>query len=227
MALAGSVLAEDTWVQSGSITLDYTNAPRHVEGDATLYNYLYGVFQQGGSLTFATSITWDGTNCNAYQSILHVGRGTYGGTATGFSIYANGGPNLIVTERENTGSEHEATIKMIEDVANDVIITLTGLPETGSATASITINGEKQSVKNLTWDNMAWDTSENEADRLKERIKYSLGQKAPGYSDNLIRNLTIDSMTVTYTAAPSIPEPATATLSLLALCGLASRRRRK
>ncbi len=32
---------------------------------------------------------------------------------------------------------------------------------------------------------------------------------------------------VTFSAAPTIPEPATASLSLLALCGLAARRRRK
>ena len=34
-------------------------------------------------------------------------------------------------------------------------------------------------------------------------------------------------MSISVTALPSVPEPATATLSLLALCGLAARRRRK
>ena len=39
--------------------------------------------------------------------------------------------------------------------------------------------------------------------------------------------ITVSEIGLSYTAAPPVPEPATATLSLLALAGLAARRRRK
>lgn len=42
---------------------------------------------------------------------------------------------------------------------------------------------------------------------------------------NVMSNLAISG--VVSTAAPAVPEPATATLSLLALAGLCARRRRK
>ena len=44
---------------------------------------------------------------------------------------------------------------------------------------------------------------------------------------NIGTQLNVGSVAFTATGTPAIPEPATATLSLLALCGLASRRRRK
>jgi hypothetical protein len=39
--------------------------------------------------------------------------------------------------------------------------------------------------------------------------------------------ISISGLNITYSVAPAVPEPATATLSLLALAGLAARRRRK
>lgn len=39
--------------------------------------------------------------------------------------------------------------------------------------------------------------------------------------------INISNIGLSYTAAPAVPEPTTATLSLLALAGLAARRRRK
>ena len=44
---------------------------------------------------------------------------------------------------------------------------------------------------------------------------------------NIGTRLTVSNVVFTATGAPAIPEPATATLSLLALAGLASRRRRR
>ena len=64
--------------------------------------------------------------------------------------------------------------------------------------------------------------------------KYSIGNKVPGYNTGangiLDSGSKIANLSVSYTAAPaapSVPEPATATLSLLVLAGLAARRRRK
>lgn len=85
-----------------------------------------------------------------------------------------------------------------------------------------TLGGVTSDAKTL--GTVSWDASE------AERNKYSIGIKAPGWDSGATglndSGCKIANMTIAYTAAP-IPEPTTATLSLLALAGLAARRRRK
>ena len=70
---------------------------------------------------------------------------------------------------------------------------------------------------------VTWHTTDS-----TENEKYSIGMKAPGWTtENLASNsVLLKSASATVTTY-TIPEPATATLSLLALAGLAGRRRRK
>lgn len=221
MALAGVAVGA---VESGSYTL---KTDQWTTGDSTLYDYLNGVFNEGGTLTFDLVVSYTGSNCNAYQALLHVGA-----VDTGFSIYANGGPHVIVSEKHDTSDVHELQATGAEFAAkenNTLTVTLTGIAK-GTAAVSFTLNGveyandtvnEKgqKDVLDLTWDSMNWSTTE------AERNKYSVNCKAPGYgSAQVAQSTRLVSGSATYTA---IPEPTTATLSLLALAGLAVRRRRK
>ncbi len=210
MALAGIAAAA---VESGSYTLKMDN---WTTNDATLYNYLNGVFNEGGTLTFDLVVNYTGNNCGAYQTLLHVGQYN-----TGFSIYANGGPNIIVSEKHNTDVKYELSDVIFETGDNTISVTLTGIAQ-GQAAVSF-VKGDKTyaagSTSNLSWSAMGWNTTNGEAH------KYSVNYGAPGYSTLTPATVTkLVSGSATYQAAP---EPATATLSLLALAGLAARRRRR
>ncbi len=230
LALAGvAAAAEPTWsyddptIQAGSYTLKMDN---WTTGDSTLYDYLYGVFVEGGTLTFNLNINYTGSNCGYYQALLHVGK-----KDTGFSIYANGGPNLIVSEKHNTGVGYEFSTDM--GTGDHVVtITLQGDATTRKADVSVVVDSgtELTKVDSLDWAKMEWDTASGEA------AKYSINNVAPGwenYNDNnkAANSTTLQSGSVAYTVGTGkaylVPEPATATLSLLALAGLAARRRRK
>ncbi len=221
LALCGVAAAAEP-VQSGTITLDYTNAPKIVTDDATLYNYLYGTFNEGGTLTFALTLQREGNSVSHYQTILHIGA-----EGKGLTLGVNGSSHLMFGEgAEGTngfGDAHElmsADLKVGSGEAgtNYVVYTLK-FKETGKASASITLNNTEYAMNDMLWSTIAMSP---EAEHYN---KYTLGYRGPGWDGGLpMANISTDSMLVTYTA---IPEPATATLSLLALCGLAARRRRK
>ena len=233
MALAGVASAaewvyETPTITSGSYELKMDN---WTTGDSSLYGYLYGVFVEGGTLTFNLGINYTGTNCGHYQALLHVGQQN-----TGFSIFANGGPNIIVSPKHATNDAYELSTNLGTG-SSTVAITLAGNAQTQQATVTATVNGKaiNDSVT-LSWDAMGWNTNDGEA------AKYSINKVAPGYSNNyddkpdnqtLIRpanTTTLTSGSVTFAAGTGkailVPEPATATLSLLALAGLCARRRR-
>ena len=221
MALAGVAAAAEP-VASGSYTL---NMSQWTTGDDTLYNYLYGAINEGGTLTFDLTINYDGTNCNAYQTLLHIGS-----KDAGISIMANGGPKLIIGEQHETSDypqyNHELGTPSLVTGSNLVSITIKGNETPGTASVAITMGGVVYSaaagtdhVADLEWDKMYWNTTNGEA------AKYSVNVGAPGW-DTLFpaQCTTLTAATATYMA---IPEPTTATLSLLALAGLAARRRRR
>ncbi len=221
LALAG-VAAAATPVQSGNITLDYTNAPKIVEGDATLYNYLYGTFNEGGTLTFELTLQREGNAVGHYQTILHIGE-----QGKGLTLGVNGSSHLMFGEgsqgTNGFGDDHELTSADLkvgsgEAGTNFVVYTLK-FKEEGKASASITLNGTEYAMNDMLWSAIAMSP---EAERYDE---YTLGYRGPGWDGQMTMvNISTNSMLVTYKA---IPEPATATLSLLALAGLAARRRRK
>ncbi len=76
----------------------------------------------------------------------------------------------------------------------------------------------------LSSSDLTWDPTE-----LEYNTKYSIGSKGPGWwpQENLSANsVLLKSASATVTTY-AIPEPTTATLSLLPLVGLAARRRRQ
>ncbi len=234
-ATAGDYEYMDPTIDSGTYTLKTEN---WTTGDSTLYNYLYGVFVEGGTLTFNLNIHYAGGSCGHYQALLHVGQ-----KDTGFSIYANGTTNLIVSSKNVTSAEQELANTGLVSGANTVAITLTGNNIDQTAAVTFVVNGTaydnaanasgEKDVKDLKWSDMGWNTNNGEA------AKYSINNVAPGwanYSSNegelnkaaAITTLTSGSVSFTQgLGAVILPEPATATLSLLALAGLAVRRRRK
>ncbi|MDO5473446.1 MAG: PEP-CTERM sorting domain-containing protein [Akkermansia sp.] len=215
MVLAGAASAA---VQSGSYTL---SMEQWTTDDSTLYDYLNGAFNEGGTLTLDLTVNYTGTNCNAYQTLLHVGQ-----VDTGFSIYANGGPRIIISEKHNTDRSHESTTDVFETGTNNLTVTITGSSTPGTASVSVTKGDNTYTLHDLSWANMGWSTSAD------ERNKYSVNVGAPGWENlTLAQSNTLTAATATFTAlppsSPSVPEPTTATLSLLALAALAARRRRK
>lgn len=205
-------------------TQDYANKQSAVDA----YDFLNGTFNEGGILTLTMNLTYDSTqSVNYYQSLLHVGQ-----DGTGFSVYVNGTSHLIVTEKHDTNARHETKNAgaILVNGDNTVVITLTGLMDdngdpNGKASVSVSVNGgDAQSVDSLSWTTMGWNANDE-----TQRTKYSFGCKAPGWgNDNKLGNhiaIVDNKMVMEYTAR--IPEPATATLSLLALAGLAAHRRRR
>ncbi len=223
-ALAGMASAATTMIESGSYTINASDD--WTTDNSTLYDYLNGAINEGGTLTFDLEVTYTGSNCEHYQCLLHVGAAN-----TGMSIYANGGPNILVSEKHNTNSSEELTnITAFVEGTNNITVTITGKETPGTASVAVTINGVEYSqangtayISDLVWSDMDWSATES------ERNKYSVNCKAPGWNganDQLADSNRLVSAIATYTAATSVPEPATASLSLLGLAALMMRRRR-
>lgn len=105
-----------------------------------------------------------------------------------------------------------------ENIFNNLSITFSS--EGGNCTNTTTnAQGEELSVSttgNRSVGEISWYTGDSDS--------YCIGMEAPGWNSQLLDpNLRI----VSYSATTPLPEPATATLSLLTLAGLAVRRRRK
>ena len=213
--LAAGTACAQAEVESGTYTLNMAN---WTTDDSTLYNYLYGVFNEGGTLVFDLDIDYTGVNCGVYQALLHVGK-----VNTGFSIYANGGPHIIVSEQNNTDVNHELVSASFKSGDNDVQVTLKGTAK-GTASVSIDLNGimYESAVDDLSWATMSWDTT-----TPGETAKYSVNCKAPGYSEQTAQTTTLTAATATYTAP--VPEPSAFGLlaGVGALALVASRRRRR
>ena len=214
IALTG-VAAASEQVKSGSLTLDFTDIPKTVVDDATLFNYINGAVNEGGTLTFETVLSWNGNTTSDYQTILHVGE-----QGKGITLAVNGSNHLIFGENNDYSTGHELYDGTLKNGDNTVIFTLTGKNTPGTASASITLNGTTYSMSDMSWATMGWSEGSSRYD------EYTLGAQGPGWeAHKKLVHITPSNMTVKYVAP--VPEPATATLSLLALAGLAARRRRK
>ncbi len=247
MALAGVACAEYSWDKTGSYsyTWDYSSAAvldgtaswtfttTEEEVNGNLVTVATGVnngYELGtnsflcdaltaansdtnASLTFSTWYYWSGGD-DWGEAIFHAGNADTGVT------FAIGAGKIAFY----TGSKSDADViaagvgsAISEDTWTHVSVTLSG----GNWTAYINgaQTGEKQELGDIAW-----------ADSDSEKYKYSVGCKAPGYNAQRGMNDSGSKMygtTVSYTYTPAVPEPTTATLSLLALAGLAARRRRK
>lgn len=175
-----------------------------------LYNAIETVTTAPSTLTVTLDYYYTG-GTSWGENILHVGAG---GTGLAFGLAAGG--YMSVATGTATDSEFAAAKSDVQLTANEWN-TITFTLSNNQWTA--TCNGVTSAAKTL--GEVTW------ADTEAERNKYSIGIKAPGWSSGATglndSGCKIANMTVSYT----VPEPATATLSLLALAGLAARRRRK
>ena len=187
-------------------------------GVDTLYNWVNDAVEGKSELTFSGTISIGTSTSNV--TLIHIGRADYG-----LTLGVNGSNLVLTNGNVNSGSSITLSSIPVNSSAQDKWYmheyTVT-LGKGGVVTYSLN-GGEVQTAATTFTTN--WDSTMN------ENTKYSVGMKAPGWAGNsaLSGNFTTTGITVTSTpvAAPSAPEPTTATLSLLALAGLAARRRRK
>ena len=228
MALAGVASAaewiyETPTIASGTHTLSWNNNKYNLNAD--LYNYLYGVFVEGGTITFNLNIDYTGETHTGTQGLLHVG-----GKDTGLYIAADTTDNIYVSLKNEVADTYKYDTTLVSGTANAVTITLVGDATNKSASVSVAVAGvtvDKTGV--LSWDAMDWNTAVDDYGRQCD--KYSVNCLAPGWKDNSTATVTtLTSGSVTFVQGTGkailVPEPATATLSLLALAGLCARRRR-
>ncbi|MGN0864929.1 MAG: PEP-CTERM sorting domain-containing protein [Akkermansia sp.] len=173
-------------------------------GTSILYDWfiLANNTQKDAKLEFSMDLNFTGGSY--WQTILHAGKND-----SGFTLAVNSSGQLAFASN-NDYAEDVSTLTLSKDTWTNVRFTLE------SGVAKITAGDQTVTVNALS--DVEWDNSE------AERNKYSIGVRAPGYDEMALNGLKVANMSVSLTQTP---EPATATLSLLALAGLATRRRRK
>ena len=173
-----------------------------------LYNAITTVTTAPSTLTLTLDYYWTGAQWG--ENILHIGANNTGvafGLSNGYMSVTTG------TATDDQFSAAKSNVRLTANAWNTITFTLSNNQWTASC------NGVTSAAKTL--GSVTWDNAED------ERNKYSIGIKAPGWTSGATglndSGCKIANMTVSYT----VPEPTTATLSLLALAGLAARRRRK
>ncbi|MBR5196070.1 MAG: PEP-CTERM sorting domain-containing protein [Akkermansia sp.] len=101
-----------------------------------------------------------------------------------------------------------------------VLANSTGLDVSGTISYTLTMNGGNMTVDAALSNGASWNTT---ITGLEDVTFNKLGFMI----DGAVGGASILGINVTAPESPVVPEPATATLSLLALAGLAARRRRK
>ena len=187
-----------------------------VNTNSFLYDAITAATTTNATLTLTVDYYWTGAQWG--ENILHVGQHNTGiayGLSNGYISLATG------TAEDAAFSAVKTDLRLTANAWNTITYTLSNNQWTA------TLNGVTSEAKTL--GNITWNTDASEVN------KYSIGIKAPGWVDGATglndSGCQMANLTITYTAAPTggdvVPEPATATLSLLALAGLAVRRRRK
>ena len=173
-----------------------------------LYNAITTVTTAPSTLTLTLDYYWTGAQWG--ENILHIGANNTGvafGLSNGYMSVTTG------TATDDQFSAAKSDVRLTANAWNTITFTLSNNQWTA------TCNGVTSAAKTL--GSVTWDNAED------ERNKYSIGIKAPGWNSGATglndSGCKIANMTISYT----VPEPTTATLSLLSLAGLAARRRRK
>ncbi len=186
--------------------------------------------------------TLDNTCDWTLTAVITIGTDTYNthGTpvlTTGADVFSTSGLQVYFTNKDYQGTvehplktewfggEHEDNT-LSGTHAGDVITLTYTFDKDGGTAGSLHIDytlqrgGYTYSDDGSTWYTNT-DTT-NMANLSISKLSTTIGTAA-------LEGWTLDSLTVTRTIedTPAVPEPATATLSLLALAGLAARRRRK
>ena len=202
----GGSFTTKTEIIDGVSTIVLTGSTFYELETDDLYDMIQDAYAGKSTLTFSLLVNWGGST-TAYETFLHVGAQDYGitlGACQGTLTFASG-------NSYDAGKITGATLT--KDTWQKVEFTMFG------NTTSVTIDGEKFDGKDLPSTSLKWNTT-----TTAENEKYSIGFNAPGYNNYTIAD---GGTKIANFSVKSIPEPTTATLSLLALCGLAARRRRK
>ena len=202
-----------------------TSAGKYWEAGANnsfLYSAVTTAITAPSKLTLTLDYYWTGAQWA--ENILHIGAADTGvafGLSNGYMSVATG------TATDTEFSAVKSDVRLTANAWNTITFTLSNNQWTATCNG---VTSAAQTLGTVTWaqeDDKNADGSVKWIDGVEaERNKYALGIKAPGWVDGATglndSGCKIANMTVSYT----VPEPATATLSLLALAGLAARRRR-
>lgn len=194
-------------------------------GINTLYNWINDAML--GKSTFVIEGNISIGTATGNVTLVHIGR-----AGIGLTLGVNGS-NLVLTNGDvNSGTSITLGSISVNSSASDnwymtdfyVSIGKDGVVKYSIGGADLTLASTKFTT---TWVDGTTPAGGNSADyAVEQNYRYSIGFKAPGWQGNsgLSNNFTTTGITI---STHTIPEPATATLSLLALAGLAARRRRK
>lgn len=220
-------------------------------GDSRFYDALYGALEEKGTLTFNMQFTLGPVQTEEERSagMSRVMLFHSGSVSSGWGLLLINGQLCFFVARNRETETHQGyaltlgslqsayinepgdgdpqTYKEDEHthtythVMNEATVTIS------QGTIEAVVNGVK-TTQSLAWDDIGWITW-NEGKVDENLYGYSVGKRAvPSvWDDNSFREIPgtyLKEFSASYKAAP---EPAAATLSLLALAGLCTRRRRK
>ena len=213
----------------GTDTISSTNTNWQV--DAATYTLKEPlVYANTDTLSFSFDATNNGTGNSCLtlaligsSNAIVLGHGTYDKPADGIQV-------AVTSNVSITGGYVFAYTNPNDDLTLTAAATLSSaMPASGETT---TISGS------ISWDGDSWMLS-LASSATSDKLSYDLGIttldvskimvtiEGGGAPDNASDAWKTPSMSKLSISTPSVPEPTTATLSLLALAGLAARRRRK
>ena len=175
-----------------------TNQNIASQGEYTISFTLYNPTENTGNMFFLSSETYSIVIGNSYDSNSEIYVGTLG-EAVGKDF---------VCFQQNT------------KINPTVIDNSTGLNVSGNISYTLTLLNGNMTVNATVGDGTSWSTT---ITGLEDVTFNKLGF----ITDGSAGGPGVKGITITAPETPAVPEPTTATLSLLALAGLAARRRRK
>lgn len=202
----------------------------HEIGTDILYNAITSSLTSiSATQTEATALTlnfcfaFGSTTSNTETQLIQIGQK---GMGIGLSLYKS---NIYLTLGGSRSTALGALQVSVDGTngnrLNEVSITFAN----GGYTGTIKKEGSDDIFTTSTFSgtlsstDISWNTTS-----ASENEKYSIGMQAPGWTGEALtaNSVLLKSASATVTTY-TVPEPTTATLSLLALVGLAARRRRK
>ena len=194
-------------------------------GTATLYNWINDAMLGNSTFVIEGDISI-GTSTGSV-TLVHIGR-----AGIGLTLGVNGTSLVLTNGDVNSGTSITlGSISVNSNATNSWYMTdfYVSIGKGGVVEYSIGGAERTQATTNFTttWVDGTTPAGGNPDDyAVEQNYRYSIGFKAPGWTGNSALSSNFTTTGITISTLP-IPEPAAATLSLLALCGLAARRRRK
>ena len=173
------------------------------QGDYSITFTLYNGETDTNNVFFLSSDTYSIAMGNSYSSNANI----YVGTLTGAVNFESGKENFVSFQTISNGSNTGFTIPTVVDQSEEFSVS-------GDLTYTLTLSGGDMAIKVTNSAGKSYECTLEGMDNVTfDTIGFSTD--ASQYKAG-IKNITVT----------NIPEPATATLSLLALAGLCARRRR-